>query len=97
LGKDKIYDLKVMDCSLHGLGILITKKDFDLVRLVKLGDRIRDIVFYSKNAMIKVDGVVRHLSKMSQGKYKDSYLLGIESPEVIESCKIASQQESNNP
>ena len=97
MGKDKVYDLKVMDCSMHGLGVLITKKDFDLVRLVKMGDRITDIVFYSKNAMIKVDGVVRHLSKMSKGKYKDSYLLGIESPEVIESCKIASQQESNNP
>jgi hypothetical protein len=39
---------------------------------------------------------VRHLSKMSKGKYKDSYMLGIESPEVIESCKIASQQEYHN-
>lgn len=96
VGKDKVYDLSVMDCSMHGLGILITKKDFDLVHLLKPGDRIRDIVFYSKNAMIKVDGVVRHLSKMSKGKYKDSYMLGIESPEVIESCKIASQQEYHN-
>ena len=96
VGKEKVYDLSVMDCSMHGLGILITKKDFDLIHLLKPGDRIRDIVFYSKNAMIKVDGVVRHLSKMSKGKYKDSYMLGIESPEVIESCRIASQQESNN-
>jgi len=96
MGKDKVYDLSVMDCSMHGLGILITKKDFDLVRLLKPGDRIRDLVFYSKNAMIKVDGVVRHLSKMSQGKYQDSYMLGIESPEVIESCKIASRQEYHN-
>jgi len=96
MGKDKVYDLSVMDCSMHGLGILITKKDFDLVRLLKPGDRIRDLVFYSKNAMIKVDGVVRHLSKMPNGKYKDSYMLGIESPEVIESCKIASQQEYHN-
>ena len=96
MGKDKVYDLGVMDCSMHGLGILITKKDFDLVRLVKPGDRIRDIVLYSENAMIKVDGVVRHLTKMSTGKHRDSYVMGIESPEVIESCKIASQQEENN-
>lgn len=96
MGKDKVYNLEVMDCSMHGLGILITKKDFDLVRLVKPGDRIRDIVLYSENARIKVDGVVRHLTKMSTGKYKDSYVMGIESPEVIESCRIASQQESNN-
>jgi len=96
LGKDKVYDLGVMDCSTHGLGILITKKDFDLVRLVKPGDRIRDIVLYSENARIKVDGVVRHLTKMSTGKHRDSYVMGIESPEVIENCKIASPQESNN-
>lgn len=96
MGKDKVYDLGVMDCSMHGLGILITKKDFDLVRLVKPGDRIRDIVLYSENARIKVDGVVRHLTKMSSGKYKDSYVMGIESPEVIENCRIASQQEGNN-
>jgi len=96
MGKGKVYDLGVMDCSMHGLGILITKKDFDLVRLVKPGDRIRDIVLYSENAMIKVDGVVRHLTKMSTGKYRDSYVMGIESPEVIENCKIASQQEDNN-
>ena len=96
MGKDKVYDLGVMDCSMHGLGILITKKDFDLVRLVKPGDRIRDIVLYSENAMIKVDGVVRHMTKMSAGKYKDSYVMGIESPEVIDSCKMASQQGGNN-
>jgi hypothetical protein len=96
LGKDKVYDLGVMDCSMHGLGILIPKKDFDLVRLIKPGDRIKDIVLYSENAMIRVDGVVRHLTKMSTGKYKDSYVMGIESPEVIESCKMASQQEGNN-
>jgi len=96
MGKDKVYDLGVMDCSMHGLGILITRKDFDLVRLVKPGDRIRDIVFYSENAMIKVDGVVRRLTKMSTGKYKDSYVMGIESPEVIENCKLASQLEANN-
>jgi len=96
MGKDKVYDLGVMDCSMHGLGILITKKDFDLVRLVKPGDRIRDIVLYSENARIKVDGVVRHLTKMSTGKYKDSYVMGIESPEVIESCKMASPQVDNH-
>ena len=96
VGKDKVYDLGVMDCSMHGLGILVTRKDFDLVRLVKPGDRIRDIVFYSENAMIKVDGVVRHLTKMSTGKYKNSYVMGIESPEVIENCKLASQLEVNN-
>jgi hypothetical protein len=95
-GKGKVYDLGVMDCSTHGLGVLITTKDFELLRLVKPGDRIRDVVLYSESAMIKVDGVVRHLTKMSTGKHKDSYVMGIESPEVIENCKFASQQETDN-
>ncbi len=96
MGKGKVYDLGVMDCSTHGLGVLITTKDFELLRLVKPGDRIRDVVLYSESAMIKVDGVVRHLTKMSTGKHKDSYVMGIESPEVIENCKFASQQETDN-
>jgi hypothetical protein len=33
---------------------------------------------------------------MSTGKYKDSYVMGIESPEVIENCQLASQLEANN-
>lgn len=96
MGKDKVYELGVMDCSMHGLGMLITRKDFDLLRLVKPGDRLRDMVLYSENAMIKVDGVIRHLTKMSSGKYKGCYVLGIESPEVIESCKIPSKPEAES-
>jgi len=94
--KDKVYELGVVDCSMHGLGMLVTKKDFDLLRLLKPGDRLKGMVLYSENAMIKVDGVVRHLTKMSSGKYKGFYVLGIESPEVIESCKIPSEPEGEN-
>ena len=96
MGKDKVYKLGVMDCSMHGLGILITKRNFDLLRLVKPGDRLRDIVLYSENAMIKVDGVVRHLTQMSSGKYKDCYVMGFESPEVIENCKVLSEPEGED-
>jgi hypothetical protein len=96
LGRDKVYDLGVTDCSMHGLNILISQKDFDLVRLVKAGDRIEDMVLYSENAIIKVDGVVRNLTKMSTGKHKDSYMMKIESPEVIESCRMNSQHQDNN-
>ena len=96
MGKSKVCDLGVLDCSMHSLGILITKKDFDLVRLVKSGDRVKDIVLYSETARIKVDSVMRHLTKMSTGKYKNSYVMGIESPEIIENCRIAFQQENNN-
>jgi hypothetical protein len=52
--KDKIYNLDVVDCSKNGLGLLITKKDMELAKSLKKDYRIKDITFYSEEAMIKV-------------------------------------------
>ncbi|MGD2127197.1 MAG: hypothetical protein PVG99_14025 [Desulfobacteraceae bacterium] len=84
--KEKVYALNVLNCSRHGLGILITEKDFDLIDRLNPGDRLRDIIFYAESSMIKVDGIVRHVTKMSSGAYQGSYVLGIESREIIENC-----------
>ena len=85
--KGKVYELGVFDCSKHGLGILITEKDFDLFEGIKVGDEMRDIIFYATWARIRVEGIVRHRTKITEGKYKGSYILGIESRDIIESCK----------
>jgi hypothetical protein len=87
---DKVYSLGVKDCSLRGLGILIMKKDFELVMVLKPGDKIKDITFYAKSAVIKGDGIVRHVTKIKTGAHQGSYILGIESPEIIESCRAVS-------
>jgi len=86
-GGSKIYSLSVKDCSLHGLGVLIGKKDFDLLALVKPGDRIEGITFYSETSIIKVDGIVRHVTRIKTGEHQGSYVLGVESPEIIENCR----------
>jgi len=86
-GKRKIYELNVHDCSSHGLGILVTKKDFDLIEILRPGDKLEDITFYSESAIIRVSGIVRHMTRLRAGKYKGSFILGIESPDIIESCK----------
>ena len=85
--KGKVYDLGVIDCSRHGLGILVREKDFELLESVDLGDWLRDIIFYATWARIKVDGIVRHKTKIAEGKYRGCYVLGIESQDIIESCK----------
>ena len=85
--KGKVYELGVLDCSKHGLGILVQEKDFDLLESVELGDLLRDIIFYATWARIQVDGIVRHKTKISDGKYKGCYVLGIESQDIIENCK----------
>ena len=85
--KDKQYQLNVIDCSIYGLGLLINQKDFDLLELLHKGDKIEEIAFFSSWTMIKMSGTVRHITKFEDGKYKGCYILGIESPDIIESCK----------
>lgn len=86
-GRNKNYSLSVKDCSLHGLGALIEESNFDLLPLVKPGDRIEGITFYSEAAIIKVDGIVRHITQIKTGEHQGSYILGLESPHSIDSSR----------
>ena len=85
--KDKVYNLDVLDCSMHGIKLLVTQKDFELLEVLNNGDRLNDITFFATWAMIKVDGTVRHKTEIEEGEHKGCYILGIESDEIIESCK----------
>ncbi|MFC1869368.1 hypothetical protein ACFL0H_14715 [Thermodesulfobacteriota bacterium] len=85
--EDKLYELNVLDCSKYGLGIIIPPKDFDLLQKINVGDKLENIRFYATWTMINVNGTVRHKVKIDEGKYKGSYILGIESPEIIDSCE----------
>ena len=82
----KAYTLDVIDCSKNGLGLLIPEQYSDLTRLIKKNDVITDITFYSEETMIKVDGTVRHITKIKVGQNKGCFLLGLESNEIINSC-----------
>ena len=84
---DKAYELKVVDCCRNGIGMLITKKDLDILQKVKNGDKIKDMSFFASWTMITVDGTVCHQTKIPKGKLKDCYLMGIKSEDIIESCK----------
>ena len=86
-GKKRSYELDIVDCSKHGLGLLITDKDIELLRILKPGDKIRDITFFATWTMIQVDAVVKHRSKIESGKHKGQYVIGVESSQIIENCK----------
>jgi len=58
-----------------------------LLRIVQKGDRLDDITFLTSWSMIKANGTVSHITKIEDGKQKGCYLLGIDSREIIESCK----------
>jgi hypothetical protein len=52
-----------------------------------VGDILQNMAFFAEWAMVKVDGTIRHKSVINEGKYKGCFMVGIESPEILESCK----------
>jgi hypothetical protein len=85
---EKTYELNVLNCSLHGLGVLITKEDSDLRKRVRRGQKLDGMTLYAESSMIKVDGIIRHVTKIKEGPHAGCYLLGIESKEIIENCRF---------
>lgn len=81
----KLFKFDVLESSKYGLGIIVPRKDFDLIEKINIGDKIENITFYAPWAMIKVNGTVRHKTQINEGDDKGSYILGIESSEIIES------------
>ena len=41
--KDKVYNLKVLDSLRYGLSMVITQKDFNLLRILNKGDKLQGI------------------------------------------------------
>jgi hypothetical protein len=85
--KGKLWQLNVFNCSNYGLGLLITQNDSELLKILNSGDLIADMNLYSQWGIIKVDATVKHITKIEQGKYKDQYILGVRSNEIIEICR----------
>lgn len=85
---DKVYALNVIDSSRHGLGMLLTGKNLDLLERLQPGDLIENMVFFSREAMIRVNGTVRHKTRVDAGRYKGCYVVGIESPDIIENSQF---------
>ena len=82
--KKKAYDLKVFDVSESGVGILVGKELFNWLERIGIGDRLKDVELYATWTMIRVDGTVRHKSKMHEGEHSGYHLLGIELDEKLE-------------
>jgi hypothetical protein len=85
--RDKLYQLNILNRSKHGLGLLVTQKDLDLIRILKKGDRLDDITLLASWAMITVSATVSHVTRIEEGKHKGCYLLGIASRDIIDGSK----------
>ena len=77
-------ELHLMNHSRHGLGLLITEKDFELLRILKPGDKIPEMTIFAASILTKLDVTVKHKTKIEDGKYLGSYILGLESNITME-------------
>ena len=82
--ENRQHVLNVIDSSKTGLALLITEKDSDLLQMLEEGDTIRDMAFFGGRVKIKEDGIVRHITKVKDGKYKGCYILGVYAPDIAE-------------
>lgn len=82
---EKNYELPVVDYSTNGVGIFVSEEDFDLIEGAQKGDRLENITLFSFEAMVKVDGTVRHKSKRRRRGRQgvDSLVIGIEFDEAL--------------
>ena len=80
----KLYELNVIDSSKNGLGIVTDKKNSDLIEKINPGDTLQDITLYATWARITVNGTVRHKTKLANGEFRGGYIIGIESPDIIQ-------------
>jgi tetratricopeptide (TPR) repeat protein len=86
-GKGKDYHLNVVNYSSHGIGLLVSEKDFGLLKLIKKGDKINKMTFYASWALITVDTSVRHMTRVDEGPYGGMYVIGVEARELITSAQ----------
>lgn len=86
--KSVTFKLKIIDCSVGGVGMLVTRKNFEVLEMVKNGDELKDLELYARRAMIRVSGTVRHKTRLEKPKYKGSYVIGIEFDRCLEEIDL---------
>jgi hypothetical protein len=74
----------VLNYSKHGLGLLVKKWDFPLLKHVRPGDTIPDIILYGEGLLVNLSGRLRHKTEIMVGTYAGHYVLGIESDMDLE-------------
>jgi hypothetical protein len=89
--KDQVVESTVLNYSNNGLGLLVKKWDFPLLRHIRPGDRIPDIILYGEGLLVNLSGIVRHKTEIMVGTYSGHFVLGIQSDMELESQFHASR------
>ncbi len=82
--KYQSYELNILNYSDHGVRLLVTEKDSNLLQRLNLGDRIPEITIFAEPGLMHMDGTVRHKTRIEDGKHRGNYILGLESNTIME-------------
>jgi len=83
-GNSTVYQLKAINLSSHGIGLIVDKKYFDLLDKINVGDTIKDLTLFLTIATLTIDGTVMHKTPMNRDELKGSYILGIKSDFIVD-------------
>ncbi|MEW6667269.1 MAG: hypothetical protein AB1512_18860 [Thermodesulfobacteriota bacterium] len=89
--KNQVVESSVLNYSNNGLGLLVKKWDFPLLRHVRPGDRIPGIILYGEGLLVNVSGFVRHKTEIMVGTHSGHFVLGIQSDMDLENHFHASR------
>jgi len=82
-GDSTVYQLRAINLGSHGIGLIVGKKNLDLLDKIDVGDIIKDLKFFLTVATLTIDGAVIHKTPINQGRLKGSYILGIKSDFIM--------------
>jgi hypothetical protein len=83
-GDIKVYRLKVINIGSSGIGLIVNKENSDLLEKVEAGDRIGDLRLFLPEAILTIDGTVRHKTEIPHGTLKGNFILGIDTGFIAE-------------
>ena len=83
-GDNTAYQLKAINLSAHGIGLVVDKKYFGLLGKINVGDTIKDLRLFLTIATLTVDGTIMHKTPMDMDEVKGSYILGIKSDFIVD-------------
>jgi hypothetical protein len=78
------YELRILNFSRHGLGLLISERDFPLLQLLQPGDPVEDLTLYGEAVLVRLSAVVRHKSEIEEGPFAGGYVLGLRAEASLE-------------
>ena len=83
--KGQIWELRVLEISTTGIKLLVTDVDSEILATLRKGYVVENMTFYGKETLIRVDGTVKHITRIGAGEYKGMHAVGIQSDEIITS------------